>query len=272
MRAWLAHPLTRGMDLDDPATTALRARIIREKPLLMEIYEEWYEALARCLPRAGGPILEIGSGAGFLRDLIPNLIPSDVFSTPNVRLVLDARRLPFGRGTLSGIAMTDVFHHVSEPRAFLREAARVVADGGAVGMIEPWVTSWSRLVYGRFHHEPFEPESASWEFPTTGPLSGSNIALPWIVFERDRARFEAEFPEWDVERIEPCMPLRYLVSGGVSLRSLVPSVTRPVWRWLDRRLDRSGRAWGLFALIVLRRRRTDAGRGDLAGSAGQGSV
>jgi hypothetical protein len=61
-------------------------------------------------------------------------------------------------------------------------------------MIEPWVTPWSRLVYTRMHHEPFVPAAAQWEFLTTGPLSGANGALPYILFSRDRAQFELEFP------------------------------------------------------------------------------
>ena len=32
----LTHPLTRGLDLDEPATTALRRRLVAEKPFLRE--------------------------------------------------------------------------------------------------------------------------------------------------------------------------------------------------------------------------------------------
>jgi hypothetical protein len=31
-------------------------------------------------------------------------------------------------------------------------------------MIEPWVTPWSRFVYNLLHHEPFDPETPSWNF------------------------------------------------------------------------------------------------------------
>ena len=33
IKAWLAHPLTRELDLDDPRTTQLRRQIIQEKRL-----------------------------------------------------------------------------------------------------------------------------------------------------------------------------------------------------------------------------------------------
>ena len=89
-------------------------------------------------------------------------------------------------------------------------------------MIEPWVTPWSRFVYTNFHHEPFEPTSPSWELDPGRPLSAANGALPWIVFERDRQMFDRQFPTLHIVSLDPLMPLRYLLSGGVSIRSAVP--------------------------------------------------
>ncbi|MBK8443443.1 MAG: hypothetical protein IPL35_08515 [Sphingobacteriales bacterium] len=58
-------------------------------------------------------------------------------------------------------------------------------------MSEPANTAWGRFFYQNFHHEPFQPEAASWEIPSTGPLSGANGALPWIIFKRDIDLFTA---------------------------------------------------------------------------------
>jgi len=52
LKRWLEHPLTRGLDLDDPRTTYLRRQILATKPFLRRIYEEWYAAIARSLPSA----------------------------------------------------------------------------------------------------------------------------------------------------------------------------------------------------------------------------
>ena len=121
-------------------------------------------------------------------------------------------------------------------------------------MIEPWVTAWSRLVWGPLHHEPFEPQADSWTIPESGPLSGANGALPWIVFERDRERFETEFPAWEIVSIRLDRPVSYLLSGGVSMRSLMPGWSFGAWRRLERRLAPWMSALGTFAVIVLRRR------------------
>lgn len=253
LRRWLAHPLTRELDLDDPRTTGERRRILASKPLLREIYEEWYTALAESLPVGEGAVLELGSGAGFLKQRIPAVLSSEYFWCPWTDLALDGQQLPFADRALRAVVMTNVLHHLPEPVRFLDEAARCVRAGGVIAMIEPWNTPWARWVYRRLHHEPFDP-AAGWETAGGGPLSGANGALPWILFKRDRKRFAHQHPQWRVARAEAFMPFRYLLSGGVSLRALVPAFTAPAWRLVERAL--AGHAWrlGMFAHVVLERR------------------
>jgi len=82
LKRLLAHPLTRGLDIDDPNTTVLRQAIVHSKPFLKSIYEEWYQKVANCLPDIRGNVLELGSGAGFLADYIPDLITSEILHCP----------------------------------------------------------------------------------------------------------------------------------------------------------------------------------------------
>jgi SAM-dependent methyltransferase len=257
LKTWLTHPLTRGLHVDDPSTTLLRRHIIQEKSFLRQIYQEWYLGIAEALPAGKEPVLEIGAGAGFFSDFIPGLITSDLFYYPGITAVMDGQHLPFANDTLCGVVMTDVLHHLPCPRRFLIEAARCVRPGGAIVMVEPWVTPWSSAVYGRLHPEPFQPQAVEWEFPPSGPLSGSNGALPWMMFKRDRARFEKEFTEWHIEHIRPLMPFRYLLSGGLSSRSLMPGRAFRFWRALEHALQPWMDSLAMFAQIVLRR--TDGG-------------
>ncbi len=253
LKTWLAHPLTRGLNIDHPETTQLRQQIIQEKIFLKRIYQEWYRAIAATLPPSQGAVLELGAGGGFMREFVPNLITSELFFCPRIRTVLDGLHLPFAAYSLRAIVMTNVLHHLPEPQLFFAEATRCVRPGGVVAMIEPWVTPWSRFVYSRLHHEPFEPEAPSWELPTSGPLSGANDAMPWIVFVRDRLQFEHEFPQWQIEVIKPTMPFRYLLSGGVSLRSLAPGWSFELCRGLENALGRWNDHLAMFAQIVVRR-------------------
>jgi SAM-dependent methyltransferase len=249
----LAHPLARGVDLDDPRATVLRKRILQEKQFLRHIYDEWYQLLVASMPRVRGPVLELGTGAGFLKDYLPELITSDVLSLPDIGVVLDAHRIPFQDASLRAIVMIDVLHHLSQPAVFFAEATRCVKPGGGMIMIEPWVTPWSRLVHTWLHHEPFRPEASRWGFPTSGPLSGANGALPWMIFHRDRSRFTADFPEWRVKTIDLDMPFSYLLSGGVSMRAFAPGAAYKPVRWLETRQQRWIRKCAMFARIWLER-------------------
>lgn len=253
LRSILAHPLTRGRSIDDPVTTELRRSIVISKPFLRAIYEDWYRAIRERVPDGNGSVLELGSGAGYFEQFLPGVITSEVFECPGVQRIVDARQLPFDSGELRGIVMTDVLHHIPDAAAFLREAERCLRPGGVVTMVEPWVSPWSRLIYTHLHHEPFEPEIERWDFPAKGPLSDANGALPWILFERDRKRFETEFASLKIEEIRPMMPFRYLVSGGVSMRNLMPGFTTPLWKLVEKACEPQMKRLAMFSLISLRR-------------------
>lgn len=253
IRRLLAHPATRGLTIDDPQTTELRRGIIQSNRFLWRIYDEWYRLIASHVPEGPGRVVELGSGAGFLGDHIPDLIASEAFLTSGIQLVLDARQMPFSAGSLKTIAMVDVLHHIPDIRAFLMEAQRCLRSGGSIVMIEPWVSNWSRAIYTHLHHEPFDP-TANWTFDDTGVLSGANGALPWIIFQRDRREFESEFPNLEIQSVRPFMPFRYLVSGGVSMRQLMPEATFALWQKLESCFGPWPDQWSMFAFIHLTRR------------------
>jgi len=232
-RKWLAHPLTRDLDLDDPCVTQLRQKVIRQNRFLSQVYASWYDLLEISIPSGTGQIVELGSGGGFLAERIPDLITSEIFYLDDMRVILDGQNMPFAKESLKAILMTNVLHHIPFARQFFSEAARVTRPGGVISMIEPWASTWSEFIYINFHHEPFDTQSDLWEFPSSGPLSGAHAAMPWIIFQRDRDRFEREFPGWQVERITPLMPFAYLLSGGVSFRPLMPAWSFQLVHWLE---------------------------------------
>ena len=250
----LADPLTRGLDQDDPETTRRRRTIVRTKHFLRLVYQDWYERICHHLPSGDGAVLELGSGPGFLREYIPSLISSELLACPGVDLICNGQELPFAPHSLRCIVLIDVLHHMPAPRDFLIEACRCLRAGGKILMIEPWVTPWSTFVYQNLHHEPFLPDAPEWAAPRGGPLSGANGALPWILLQRDRSRFDAEMPALHVQRIEPFMPFRYLVSGGVSLRTLVPAATFGLWTRLENGMAPWMDWWAMFAFVAISKR------------------
>ena len=251
----LEYPGTGPLSLDSPETTMGRRQIIREKPSLRRIYDEWYRDVAKSIPPGDKPALELGSGAGFMGQYVENLITSDILELPGVDRVVDASApLSFDDASLRGIAMVNTLHHLPDVALFCREGVRCLQPGGVISMIEPWNTGWSRLVYGKLHHELFDPRASSWSFAVGGPLSNANVALPWILFVRDRERFRHEFPELEISVIRPIMPFRYLLSGGVSMRALLPSWSFGLVRVLEEVSRPAMPSLAMFAHIVLSRR------------------
>lgn len=242
-------------ELNSIQTTLCHWETIRAKPFLTKIYEEWYQLQANFIPSGNEPVLEIGSGGGFLDRYVDNLIKSDTVALPDVDVTLDAcKTWHFSDSSLRGVAMTNVLHHLPECTPFFLEAQRCLKPGGRLVMVEPWVTPWSRLIYANLHHEPFLPKAPDWHFKSTGRLSGANGALPWIIFERDNEKFASLFPNLRVLRVQPFMPFRYLLSGGVSKPSLVPSWSYSVWSALEEKLTPLYPATAMFAFIAIEKR------------------
>jgi SAM-dependent methyltransferase len=236
--------------LDNVSVSSLHAKIIQKKPFLKRLYRDFYEELKRAIPGdlQGKTIVELGSGGGFIKEVIPQAITSDVMPLPHVDKHFSVFDMPFEDNSVDTFLMLDVFHHVQNARLFLKELDRCLKNHGRIIMIEPANTFWSRIIFKNFHHEPFDPQ-AGWSFDGDDPLFSANGALPWIVFERDKERLRMEFPSLKVSSLKPHSPLRYLFSGGVSIKQLVPSCFYPVVRGIEIALSPFDRYLGMFMTI-----------------------
>ncbi len=263
MGAVAEPPLPGRHHLDDPETTdRIHREIIARKPFLRALYKEYYQAFGNMLPvrpsekgPIAGPssrptIVELGSGGGFLKEVLPGAITSDVMALSGIDVRMSGTALPFRAQSVDAFFLLDTFHHIPAVAGFLAEVDRCLKKGGILAMMEPANTAWGRFVYRNFHHEPFEPGSG-WEFASTGPLSSANGALPWIVFARDRARFAKDYPRLRLIRFQAHMPFRYLLSGGFSKPQLAPSFSFPLWGLLERLLSPLSPWLGMFYWIVV---------------------
>lgn len=240
-------------ELDDPkrydeiSTTLRRKKFLRS--FYLEVYQRYASILARC-PK-DGIALELGSGAGFVKEILPEVITSDVIDYQGVDRKLDARALPFENESLRAILMFDVFHHIPDVEKFLFEAQRCLKPGGRIFIVDSYLGWISTPIFKFFHHEPFVPEASSWKFDSKGPLSDSNTALSWIVFKRDRAKFEALYPQLKIEGTVPHSPLRYWMSGGMKSWSLVPGSCFGIMSKIDSLLIRATPKFASFVDIEI---------------------
>lgn len=253
--SWLKLPAEQRFEnLDDLSATLLHAQIIQQKKFLSNLYVDFYRELQSDLEETNGKtIVELGSGSGFIKQIIPGAITSDVLQLPSVDRVFSAMQMPFDEASVDAVVMVDVLHHIPNVRAFFSEAVRCLRQGGRIAMIEPANTLWSRFIYKNFHHEAFDPRTG-WQFESKGPLSTANGALPWIIFHRDRDEFEKNYPQLTVIKTRIHTPFRYLLSGGFTLRQLAPSWSYGIVKGMERLLSPLNRRIGMFETIVLEKR------------------
>lgn len=168
-------------------------------------------------------MVEIGAGPGFLKELWPVVVPTDVVASPYAERVVDAAAMPFADGEIGTIVLLDVFHHLPAPAAFLQEAARTLRRGGRLLLIEPWMGLAGRIFYRFIHHEDCDlhvDPRAPWGGAAKSPMDG-NAALPYLYF-RPGGHLDRMGLPLRILRCEPFAALPWLLSGGFQPYSLLP--------------------------------------------------
>lgn len=235
-------------DLDSKEALLNHKKIIGNNRFLTLVHKSFYKMIALNVNLK--PIVEIGSGPGFIKKIIPHTITTDVIKADGIDKVAYAEKLPFKSKSVGSIVMLNTFHHVKNPIKALYEFDRCLKPYGRIVMVEPWPTIWSRFIYTNFHHEDFNIKGG-WKIYGNRRMSDANGALPWIVFERDRKRFKKLFPNLNIEKIELHTPFKYLVSGNLSKPQLLPLSFYPVVDYFEKLISPLNKYLALFATIVV---------------------
>lgn len=247
--------------LDSVKSLREHRKIIREKKFLKRIYAGFYKQLKPAgIPK--GPIVELGSGAGFIKTaflqappvkkVISKTITSDVIPGPGIDRVFPAEKIPFKDKSVSAFVMLDVFHHIKDPERALRQMQRCLKAGGKIIMIEPYNSLWGGFIYRHLHYEHFDPK-AGWKVKGSNRMSDSNTALPWIIFVRDRKILEKRFPNLKILKVKPHTPFLYLLSGGLTKPQLLPTFTYPAVEFFEKLISPLNPLIGMFATIELQK-------------------
>ena len=224
-----------------------RREIWAQKPQIRLVYERWMRKMRPFLPPEG-PLLEVGSGSGLLKEFLPQVILSDVVDLPWIDKVADCMNLPFDDSSLAGIIGFDLLHHVAKPHAFLHEAARVLKRGGRVLLMEPYITPVSYYGY-KLHHEKINLRDYH-DSSKKDPWEG-NLALANLVFGRDAKTWSVYHPDLEIKRSEIFSFLDFQLAAGFKPYAYVPHPLFKVLVKVDKLLTPFMRWIGFRIFVVL---------------------
>lgn len=232
--------------VSDKEKLFLHRKVWNEKPSLQYFYTEAIFKQIETLCDSF-PVLEVGSGPGFLKEYLRKVVASDIVPMPWLDLACQSDRLPFKDSTFSSIVCVDVFHHLISPLGFLKEAQRVTCPKGRIIMVEPWITPFSIFFLKAVHHELCEKVKDPWEgaFKQNKRHLEGNMYIPYQCFEDNaKKRFQELFPHLKLESIKLLGVFVYILTGGfqpgIGIKSQriikrllkVESLLEPVLSWL----------------------------------------
>jgi hypothetical protein len=227
-------------------------RAWERKPLLRRIYSGFYDRIMRLIDNSlPGVVVEIGSGIGNLKGRMPHAVTTDLFPNPWLDIVCDGYELPFQHRSVSHLILFDVFHHLRAPKAFLREAQRVLVASGRVVVFEPYMSALSYPVYGLLHHEPValsDEISTASQLPRPRNYYAAQGNATRLFFRNPGQWLEG----WEIYHREAFASFSYLFSGGFSKPPVYPAALLPVTVKVDRWLSRWPRLFGARCVVGLR--------------------
>jgi SAM-dependent methyltransferase len=226
------------------------------KPVLADVYAPWFAALAEAVP-AGGRVLEVGAGPGFLAAWARARLPAsrwvavDLLPTPWNDAAADAHRLPFAASAFDAVVTLDVLHHLADPGRFFAECARVLRAPGRLASVEPWISPFSYPIYRWLHREGCRPGFDPWHPFAAGakqPFDGDGGVLSRLVRSTPAERWR------QLGLLPPRLRLfngfAYLLSLGFMRGSLLPRPVAPHVMALDRWLQPGAALFAMRALAL----------------------
>ena len=230
----------------------------RRKPLLQKIYRDFYAEIAGELRQdLPGETVEIGSGIGNLKTVVPEALATDIFPNPWLDRIENAYALTFDNESVANLILFDVWHHLQYPGTALAEFRRVLARGGRLIIFDPAMGMLGRIVYRVFHHEPLGLRK---ELHWWAPPDFRSSEMTYYAAQANAHRvfvsgeYAAKLSDWRMVRRSLIAGIPYIASGGFSGPQLYPQSLLPVLRTIDRVASRVPALFATRLLISLEKK------------------
>jgi len=245
--------------MDGPERIKVHREILMTKKLTKEIFHEFYDLLIKKMnyhfhDSKSGIKIELGSGTSFLKEIDNDILKTDIVKNKDLDMVVDATKMPFEDNKVKSIFGIFFFHHLQNPYKFLDEVNRCCVVNGGTILIEPYHGPLSRFIHQNMHHNEFYDLKGSAIKESQFPMSDANQALSNIVFFRDKKLFEKKYPNLRIVEIKKINSyLRYLASGGLNFKQLIPNFLIPLVKLIEFILIPISYFFCLHYLIVIKK-------------------
>ena len=170
--------------------------------------------------------IEVGSGAGFLKDFInnKNLKLTDLGNDPHLDFKnIDAQSTGFADNSFDYVIASNMIHHMPFPIKFFKEMNRILKKKGKLIIFESYCSLVFQLITIIMKHEGFDFTVNVWDDEKASSDEHNawhgNIAVPHLIFD-DKIKFNENLGNLfkiDYEKLSECFV--FLNSGGVTSKT-----------------------------------------------------
>ncbi len=223
-------------------------------PTLKKFYANlWEWGIKECTI---GPIVELGGGAGLIRDYNPNIITTDLLPFPESNMQCNATQLPFKENSVGCFLGIAFFHHCPNPSALFEEIYFALKPGGCFVIIDPYISFLSRWIYKIATDEAVDLNESPFDnnyHHENNPLLDANVARATIVFFSQRKKYDTLFPQLRVHSIECINLFRHIAAGSCVQQFPLAPVFYPPAKLLDELLYPLRMYTGMCMKVVLQK-------------------
>lgn len=184
--------------------------------------------------------IEVGSGAGFLKDYIynKNLKLTDLSDDEHLDIKnIDAQRTNFTNESFNYVIASNMIHHIPYPIKFFNEMHRILKKNGKLIIFESYCSLIFQLATLIMKHEGFDFTLDVWD--EKSPKSdekdnwAGNIAVPHLIFD-DKKKFQSNLGHlFSIEFEELTECFIFLNSGGVTSKTFHIPLPFPILKLLN---------------------------------------
>jgi len=170
--------------------------------------------------------IEVGSGAGFLKDYIKNknLKLTDLGNDSHLDFKnIDAQKTGFADESFNYVIASNMIHHIPFPMQFFKEINRILKKNGKLIIFESYCSIAFQLITIIMKHEGFDFTANVWDDSKAASDESNawhgNIAVPHLIFD-DKKKFNENLGKLfkiEYEKLSECFI--FLNSGGVTSKT-----------------------------------------------------